>query len=118
MSQWPTFAKVVTEGFGEKPNPSVKRTEMERGVPKQAVINKKVMVELNITVQFESGADVAMFENWYYNDIKRVSFFSFRHPRTKQVLQCRIKSGDIGEIKPVISGFEVCRTNMTLEYLK
>lgn len=116
--QWPTFAKVVTDGFGETPNPSVKRTEMERGIPKQAVINRRVMVEVTITVQFESAADASSFEEWYYNDIKRIGFFTFRHPRTREMLSVRIKGGDIGTLIPVTAGFGTTRRSMTLEYLR
>lgn len=116
--QWPTFAKVVTDGFGETPNPSVKRTEMERGIPKQAVINKRVMVEVAITVQFETRADASAFEDWYFDTIKRIEFFRFRHPRTSQMIMCRIKGGDIGTLSPVTAGFGTTRRTMTLEYLR
>lgn len=118
MHQWPAYAKVVTDGFGEKPNPSVKRTEMERGIPKQAVINRRVMEEISVTVQFESADDADAFTDWYHDTIKRIEFFSFRHPRTRQLLQVRIKGGDIGTLTPITAGFDITRRAITLEYLR
>lgn len=118
MSVWPSYAKVVTDGFGETPRPAVKRTEMERGMPRQELVNRRVMVEVSVTVQFESAADASSFEDWYYNDIKRIGFFTFRHPRTRETLSVRIKGGDIGTLTPVTAGFGTTRRNFTLEYLR
>lgn len=118
MSAWPSDARVMISGFGEKFDPSVRRTEMERGMAKQSIINTHVEQEINVTVIFESKQASINFEEWYFNEIKRIGYFNIKHPRTGQLLEARIKKGDIGELTPVRSGFGLTQRAMTLEYLR
>lgn len=118
MSNWPSNARVMVSGFGEKFDPSIRRTEMERGMAKQSIINTHVVQELNVSVIFETKQASADFETWYFTDIKRIGFFTIKHPRTGQYVSARIKKADIGELKPVRSGFGLTQRDMTLEFLR
>lgn len=118
MSDWPASAKIMLGGYGEEFDPSVRRTEMERGMPKQAIINTHVLQELTFDVVFETQQAAADFETWYFNDIRRVGFFNFRNPRTRQVVNARIKEAKIGTLTPVVGGFGLTQRTVTVEYLR
>lgn len=115
---WPTYAKFVLTDISEGFEPSVERTEMERGVPKQRIINSSVMVQIAGSVVFCSKADIASFETWYFDTIERIGWFDFTHPRTGVVVQARIVGGDIGPLQPRSSRFELASREVTLEYLR
>lgn len=118
MSTWPTSAKIELSGYSEEFEPSIRRSEMERGMPKQAIMNTHVLQELNLTVVFESKQASQDFEDWYFNDLRRIGFFSFRHPRTRQIVQARFKEAKIGQLTPVVGGFGLTQRTLTVEYLR
>ena len=105
-------------GYKESiPDPSVMRTEMERGPAFQVVINSRIYKTISVTILFETKKDVADFEDWYLHDIKRAAFFAFKHPRTGEVVQARFPGGKIGDYVPVTSGFGVSTMTAELEYM-
>lgn len=118
MSNWPASAKITLGGFSEEFNPSIRRTEMERGMPKQAITNTHVLQELMFTVVFETSAAAQEFEDWYFNVLRRIDFFDFRHPRTRQYVSARFKDAKIGALTPVVGGFGLTQRTVTLEYLR
>lgn len=52
MATWPTYARIILDGASESFDPSIQRTEMDRGVPKQRVINSSVLMKINATILF------------------------------------------------------------------
>lgn len=118
MSDWPASAKIVLGGYGEEFDPSVRRTEMERGMAKQAIINTHVVQELTFDVLFETAQAASDFETWYFNDIRRLGFFNFRNPRTRQIVSGRFKDAKIGTLTPVTGGFGLTQRTVTVEYLR
>lgn len=114
----PDYVCIEIAGFGEEFDPSIERTEMERGVPKQRVVNSGVMQELPATLLFNSAEDAASFETWYFTDIKRVGFFDFVHPRTGATHSGRFKGASIGRLTPVNNRRHKWRRSVTLEYLR
>jgi len=117
MSNWPPYAAVLFAGYGEEFDPSVERTEMERGVPKQRLLNSQVLRTLMLSVLFRSADDAARFEDWYFSDIKRIGWFSFRHPRTGATINARFQSGSIGRLTPIKSAFGLSQRDLVVEYL-
>lgn len=118
MTQMPASTKVMMEGLSESFNPSVERTEMERGVPKQRLVNSQVLAKLNVGLYFETSAASDAFDEWYFTTIKRIGWFQFRHPRTGQLLTVRFENGDVGALSLLDdSGFDT-RRSVTLEYLR
>lgn len=116
MAEWPTYARFTTNGAGEDFQPNVIRTEMERGVPKMRRVNTRPMVQISGEIIFLSEADIAAFDDWYFDTIGQVGWFDFRHPRTGQIVQARIVS--IGTRAPVASRYSVAVQPVTLEYLR
>ena len=57
MAKLPEYVSILLDGFGERFDPSVKRTEMERGPVKQEVLNLQVMMETEATLFFRGRAD-------------------------------------------------------------
>ena len=82
MASLPSYVTVLFDGYGEQFDPSVQRTDMDKGKPKQRVLNTHVMQEVEARLLFKSEADAAAFEAWYFDTIKRVGEFTFTHPRT------------------------------------
>lgn len=118
MAVWPAYAKFILDGAEESFDPSVLTTEMERGVPKQRILNSQVMVTIQGTVLFTSASDIAAFESWYFDTIKRIGWFDFRHPRTGATVQARFQKGDIGPLTPAASAFIVATRTLSVEYLR
>jgi len=117
MPKLPEYARLLM-GYSEGFDPSVQRTEMERGPAKQSIINTHVMEQPKATLVFNTAADAEAFETWYFDVIKRVGWFDFRHPRTGATIQARFMGGDIGELVPVGPGFRPCQRAVTLEYMR
>lgn len=83
----------------EAHEPAVERSQMERGIPKQRRISSDVRIELALTLYFDSAADLAAFETWFYTTINAgQDFFDFTHPRTGAALQARFVGGELGEV--------------------
>lgn len=118
MSTWPTAAILRFSGLSEDFDPSVERTEMERGVPRQRVINSGVMATVTATVLFKTPEDVAVFEAWYFNDIKRIGWFDVVHPRTGQVVVARFVGGKLGAMSPQAPRFHLAQREVVMEYLR
>lgn len=118
MAQLPAYVHVLTDGYAESFDPSVVRTDMERGVPKQRLANSQVLVKLRATLLFRSPADIAAFDTWYFSEIGRIGWFSTFHPRTGQQITARFEAGSIGELVPLASGFRLAQRQVVMEYLR
>lgn len=119
MATLPGYARILFAGYGEEFDPAVERTEMERGVPKQRLLNTGVMVEVSASLAFESAADADAFETWYFDEIKRIEFFQMNHPRTGATISARFKGGKIGTLAPRSPRMNrFTRTGVIVEYLR
>ena len=120
MATLPPGTKLLEVGFKERADPSVLRTDMERGVAKERVLNTRIVSTITVTLFFDTIADINQFETWYATEIKRIGWFDVRHPLTRQMVPMRFVGGDIGELEPLPGGFRngAVRQNVKLEYLK
>lgn len=116
MASLPSYTTVLFSGLSDSFDPSVTRTEMERGPAKQAIKNSQVLRSINATLMFQSRADALAFETWYFDTIKRIGWFEFHDTRDGQTRSVRFRGGDIGTLTPVRIGFDVSQRNVTLEY--
>jgi hypothetical protein len=92
---------------------------MERGVAKQRLINTGVVVEVSASLLFDSKADAAAFETWYFDTIKRIGWFEMPHPRTGATISARFKEGKIGKLAPRSPRMDrFTRPGITIEYLR
>ena len=118
MAELPSYVAVRFPDYGETPRPRVERTEMERGVAKQRLLETKTNVEIKATFLFGSSADASAFEWWFYNTIQVVGFFEMTHPRTGEKIMARFVAGDIGTLTPMSPDFAQSYRTVTLEYLR
>jgi len=118
MPVWPTYAKLLMEGYSEEFDPSIERTEMERGIPKERVLNSQVLDSITATVLFRSAGDIAAFDAWYFTDVKRVGWFTMAHPRTGAAISARFQAGKLGRLSPIAPGFGAAMREVVLEYLR
>ena len=118
MHALPDYVAIRFPDYGETPDPSVERTEMERGVPKQRILNTHVLVGIQAAFLFRSAADAESFEAWYYDTLKRIDWFTMTHPRTRQPVTARFVGGDIGTLTPLSPEFAKSFRVVSLEYLR
>ena len=91
---FPSYAKILFNGYSQKRESALMRTDMDAGPPKQVKVRSKPMIVHGATVMLASKNDFLMFQNWYINDINEgASWFLFTDPVTKAVIQGRIRDG-------------------------
>lgn len=118
MPTFPDYACIQHGSYAETIQPSVERTEMERGPPKQMRLNTRVMVQIQASLLFDNKADAALFEDWYFNEIGMIGWFDMEHPRTGAPISARFVGGDIGSLSPLGPSFSPCSRQVTIEYLR
>lgn len=118
MASLPSYCKVLADGYSEEVDPSIERTQMERGFAKQRIKNTFATVKLTIRVLIQGRANVLAFDSWYYDEIKRIGFFTMQHPRSKQQITCRLLEGKIGSITMVQPDFASVVREFTVEYMR
>ena len=118
MATLPSYVQILFAGYGEDFVPSVERTEMERGVPKQRLLNSGVLMQVHATLLFSSPADMAAFETWYFDTIERIGWFDMPHPRTGATISARFQGGKIGRLVPRNPQFNRATRDLVLEYLR
>ncbi|WP_434212773.1 hypothetical protein [[Pseudomonas] boreopolis] len=118
MIRWPDYAEVRFADYVEEFDPSVERTEMERGVPKQRIVNSEVLQSIQASVQFRSAEAVVSFERWYFEEVGRIGWFTMEHPRTGETITARFRNGSIGQLVPLNTLFRFAKRDLVLEYLR
>jgi len=116
MAAFPSYAKLLLQNYSETFDPSVEKTEMERGPTKERLINTQVTMNVNAVILFEREEDIASFDTWYFDTIKRIGEFDVVHPRTRQTVTMRFKDGYYGDLSPIVGGFALAQRQCTLEY--
>ncbi len=56
MATFPSGICILAGSYSESFDPSVERTEMERGVPKQRLVNTQVLAKFKCSLLFNSSA--------------------------------------------------------------
>lgn len=118
MATLPTVARVTFDGQKRSFEPSVLRTEMERGVPKQRVENSQVLIKQSMILYFSSIADVGVFDDWYFGDIKRIGWFGMVHPYSGQEITARFENGALGDLVPDEKMPGDYRMDVVVEYMR
>jgi hypothetical protein len=118
MANFPPYVKVLAAGYGEDFDPAIERSEMERGVPKERLINSQVLMKISATLLFDSPADITSFEDWYFTDIQRIGWFQLTHPRTLAMVSARFEEAKIGKLTPRNPMFSCATRSVVFEYLR
>lgn len=94
MPAFPAYGELLLDGFGEQPETSLIRTEMETGPAKQAQVRSKQIVNMTVTYTYTS-AEFILWKAWRKNDIALGAlYFDWRNPLTGNLVQARIPGGD------------------------
>ena len=118
MATFPTV-KYGWRDLNEGVSPVVAREPMERGMPKQRRVNSDALVELGLTIYFDTLAEVAAFETWFFTDIKAgQDFFDFPPPRGGAVVQARVVGGALGGLIFDQRTLESSKRSLRIEYLR
>ena len=118
MTQLPANTKVLMAGMVDSWEPAVERTEMERSVPKQRLVNSQVLAKLKVGLYFKDSTAADEFDDWYFSTITRIGWFEIRHPRNGKLLTVRFEGGSVGELMLIDeSAFDSTR-QVVLEYLR
>ncbi len=118
MASFPAYVSVLASGYGEDFDPSIQRTEMERGVPKERRLNSQVLAKVEATLLFDSPADIAAFETWYFQTINRIGWFDLVHPRTGATVTARFEGARLGRLTPRNPMFSRATRTVVFEYLR
>jgi len=118
MPALPSYVIVRPTGYSESLDPSVERTEMERGMPKQRVINTQVLQKLHLSLLVHTAAEAEEFLDWYLLDIRRIGFFTMQHPRTGAIVNVRFENGDIGSLRSISGSDGLWQRDVVVEYLR
>ncbi|MBH1477313.1 MULTISPECIES: hypothetical protein [Bacillati] len=118
METLPVVARITFDGQKRSFDPSIERTEMERGVPRQRLLNSQVLVKQSMNFYFASIADVTAFETWYFDVIKRIGWFEMVHPYTGLTVKARFENGALGDLVPDEKLPGDFRMDAVVEYLR
>ena len=79
MASFPTYARLLLEGYSEAPDYGVLRTEMDDGLAKQRARRSKPIVTRSATVMVKSLDDRLAFDDWMLEDLHGgAGWFDFR----------------------------------------
>lgn len=118
MAKLPEYVVLTMSGAGEEFDPAVVRSEMERGLPKQRLQSRSVVVQVSCTLHFRSRQDTLAFDTWYFDAIKRIGWFDWFDGRAGVVRSVRFAGGAIGKLTPLRARYAVATRTATLEYLR
>ena len=118
MAELPTNLIMLIDDAGEEFDPGVIESPMERGLSKMRVGQSRVVVNVPATLLFDSAQAADQFEDWYFNTIRRIGFFTWVDPRANVVRNGRFKGGAIGKLVPTIADYAQSKRTVTLEYLR
>lgn len=118
MAALPSYVVVRMAGYSEDIEPSVERTEMERGPAKQKLLNSQVLVHLNLSFLFATSAESEDFLDWYFDTIQRIGYFTMEHPRTGETVTVRFPGGNIGTLRSLSGTDHLWQRDLAVEYLR
>lgn len=101
-ASFPSYAKILLAGFGEQPEPGVRRTEMESGPPKQLKTKSRVLVQRQARVRVNSKADYLLFLDWVHTTLNQgADWFTWTDPVRGTSVSARIVGGQLGQAMPM-----------------
>lgn len=116
MAALPSYVIVRPTGYSESHEPAVQRTEMERGMPKQKLLNTQVLMKLHLSLLVETSQQAEDLLDWYLDTIKRIGFFTMTHPRTGANISVRFEGGEFGELRSLSGTGTLWQRDVVVEY--
>lgn len=123
---FPSYPVLLREALEEMPQANVRRTEMEGGLPKQAVKYTRQMVQISMAYKLCGHADNRAFRLWIVKTLRYGAlWFMWTDPRlanagveiepTSQRM-VRIVGGEV-KYTPLTKDLSHYKTSFTLEYM-
>lgn len=97
MPTWPVTLpqQFLMQGYSETPPSNIIRSTMDQGPPKDR--RRSTDNERLFSVSMElTEAQIAIWEDFYYNTIQEVLPFDFPHPRTGATISVKVRNNDQG----------------------
>jgi hypothetical protein len=118
MAAFPTTGvRYDWRDLSEATDPVVERAAMERGIAKQRRTNSDARVEIGLTLHFDTKAEAAAFETWFFTTVHAgQDFFDFVHPRLGTTVQARVVGGELGALSYLNPAMAYSRRSIKLEY--
>lgn len=96
MAAFPAYPKLLFQGFTEKPEPAIKRSDAESGPAKQLKTKSRVLVKRSVSYLLASAADRDSFMTWFKVTINfGADWFDWIDPYDNATKPARIVGGDI-----------------------
>lgn len=115
MATFPSYPILLQNGFGQKREPGVLRTQMESGPPKQLKNKSRVLVQRSVTYELVSLANYTSFITWFQSTINfGADWFTWTDPVDSTAKSARIVSA-IETEAPVTPTLTAWRVSFTLE---
>lgn len=90
----PSYVKILYDGYAQKQETAVLRTEMESGPPRQARIRSRVMLTRSAKLYFDSKANFQSFETFYRETLQHGAlFFNMTDPVSGATIEARFVAG-------------------------
>ena len=94
MPTLPSYCKIMSGGYSEQPQPSVLRTEMESGPPKQARVTSRAMVQRPVQLRIDTLANYNAFTAWVRDTLQcGALWFDYSDPVTASTKSARLVGG-------------------------
>ena len=116
MAVLPSYVTVLFQDLAEGFDAEVEEFKSERGLSKLRVTNSRVVVSVPVKLRTQTRAESLAFDTWYFDTIKEVGWFTFRHPRTGQLVTASIV--ELGTRVPLAGQYAVASQPVTLEYMR
>lgn len=116
MATWPSYARILHEGFAEQRESALLRTEMESGPPRQTKIKSRVMITRQVVIEIDSGANYAAFKTWFGTTINEgADWFTWTDPVDSTSKSARFVGGGFSAqpVSNALGGF--WRLNASIE---
>lgn len=115
MATLPSYVNVLFEGYSQRRESALLRTEMEYGPPKQAKIKSLVMITRQASLYISSKSDFQAFETWYRDDINEgASWFFMDDPITLSQITARFVGGGFNAT-PMTADMENWKISIEIE---
>lgn len=114
MQEFPQYVYLLADGYSEKTDGAVNRTEMESGPAKQASRSSRMMVPRQVIGQIRSRADKISWEEWFKSIGLGADWFAWVDPIDGVRKAARIRGGEV-EKKLEAPGGNLWRISFTLE---
>jgi hypothetical protein len=112
---FPSYPKLLLNGYGVVQAAAVKRTDMDSGPPKQRLDRSRQMVDRTVSYELRTRDDYNAFMAWFRDSIHRgADWFEWPDPETLTTRLARIKGGVLNR-QPVNSALTIWRVSFTVE---